>query len=137
MNSLAEGESHTPISSPTPGTHATSPNIGIGHDDDVVAVTYTHGSGDSPARQATPVEVGVSVASHEALFHEVNSLRETLGQTQRTLDAVQARLFTFETSQTRTEAQLDLLIRMQQPVARSTFAAQADPDQPGTNPDMA
>ena len=36
MGNLAEGESHTPMSSPTPGTHATSPDISIGHDDDVV-----------------------------------------------------------------------------------------------------
>ena len=56
--------------------------------------------------------VGVSAAAHEALVHEVNGLRETLGQTQRTPDAVQARLSTFGTSQTRMEVQLDLLIRM-------------------------
>ena len=36
MSSLAEGEPHTPMSSPTPGTHGTLPDTGIGHDDDVV-----------------------------------------------------------------------------------------------------
>ena len=82
--------------------------------------------------------VGVSAAAHEALVNGVNSLHETLGQTQRTLDASQALLFsTFETIQKRMEVQLDLLIRMQQPVAKPTFTAQASPDQPGTDPDTA
>ena len=76
----------------------------------------------------------MSDAAHEALVY---SLRKTLGQTQRTLNTVQARLLTFETSQIRTEVQLDLLIRMQQPVARPTSAPQAPPDQPGTDPDTA
>ena len=76
----------------------------------------------------------MSDAAHEALVH---SLRKTLGQTQRTLNTVQARLLTFETSQIRTEVQLDLLIRMQQPVARPTSAAQAPLNQPGTDPDTA
>ena len=39
MGSLVEGEFHTPMSSTTPGTHATSPNIGIVHDDDVVSLS--------------------------------------------------------------------------------------------------
>ena len=39
MGSLVEGESHTPMNSTTPGTHATSPNIGIVHDDDVVSLS--------------------------------------------------------------------------------------------------
>ena len=73
----------------------------------------------------------MSAAAHANLVHEVNSLRKTLNQTLRTLDAVQDRLSTFETSQKRMEVQLDLLVRMQQPVAMPTFAAQALPDQPG------
>ena len=80
----------------------------------------------------------MSAAAHKALVREVNSLCETLGRTQRTLDAVQAHLSTFEMSQTRMEVQLDLLIRIKHPVANPTSAAQAPPpDQPGTDPDTA
>uniref|UniRef100_M4BY86 Uncharacterized protein n=1 Tax=Hyaloperonospora arabidopsidis (strain Emoy2) TaxID=559515 RepID=M4BY86_HYAAE len=113
MGNLAEGVSRTPMGSQTQGIPATSPDTGIGHEDDVVEVPSPNGTGGSFAVQETPVAVGVSAASHEALVQEVNSLRETLGQTQRTLDAVQARLSKFETSQKRVEVQLDLLIRMQ------------------------
>ena len=95
-----------------PDTLATSPDTGIGHDDDVVEVPSPHETGGSLSRQATPVAVGVSATAHEALVHEVKSLRETLGKTQRTLDAVLPRLSTFETSQTRMEVQSNLLIRM-------------------------
>ena len=77
----------------------------------------------------------MSAAAHETLVHKVNSLRETLDQTQRTLDAEQGRLSTFETIQTRMEVQLDVLIRMQQPIAKPTSAAQAPPDKPGRDPD--
>ena len=42
MGNLAEGKSHIPMNSPTLGTHATSPNNGIGHDDDVVPVVFRH-----------------------------------------------------------------------------------------------
>ena len=125
------------MSSQTLGIPATSPDTGIGHEDDVVEVPSPNGTGGSLVGQAMPVAVSVSAAANEALVHEVNSLRETLGQTQRTLDAVQARLSKFETSQKRVEVQLDLLIRMRQPVARPTSAAQAPPDQPGTHPDTA
>uniref|UniRef100_M4BQ78 Uncharacterized protein n=1 Tax=Hyaloperonospora arabidopsidis (strain Emoy2) TaxID=559515 RepID=M4BQ78_HYAAE len=125
MGNLVEGVSHTPMCSQTQGIPATSPDTGIGHHDDVVAVPSPHGTGGSLAGQATPVAVGVSAAAHESLVHEVNSLRETLGRTQRTIDA------------TRMEVQLDLLIRMQQPVAWPTSAAQAPPDQPGTDSDTA
>ena len=104
-------------------------------------IVYTdhspHGTGDSLARQATPLTVGVLAAAHEALAHKVNSLRETLGQTQNTLDAVQACLATFETIQTRVEMKLELLIRMQQPMAKPISAVQAPPDQPETDPDPA
>uniref|UniRef100_M4C4B7 Uncharacterized protein n=1 Tax=Hyaloperonospora arabidopsidis (strain Emoy2) TaxID=559515 RepID=M4C4B7_HYAAE len=111
MGSLAGRVFRTPMSSQTQGFPATSSDTGIGHDDDVVAVLSPHGTGGSLAGQSTPAAFGVLAAAHEALVHEVNSLRETLGQTQRTLDAVQARLSTFETIQTRMEVQLDLLIR--------------------------
>ena len=114
-----------------------SPDTFTGHDDGVVAVTFPHRTGGFLARQATLVETGVLAAAHATLVHEVNSLRETLGQTQRTLGAVQALLLTFETSQTRTEMQIDLLIRMQKPVARNTFAAQTPPDQHMLDPDTA
>uniref|UniRef100_M4BQ56 Uncharacterized protein n=1 Tax=Hyaloperonospora arabidopsidis (strain Emoy2) TaxID=559515 RepID=M4BQ56_HYAAE len=56
MGSLAEGESHTPMSSPTLGTHATLPNIGIGHDDDVVSGVSPHGTGGSLDHRAASVE---------------------------------------------------------------------------------
>ena len=103
------------MSSRTQNTLDTSPDTCIVHDEDVVAVPSPHGTGGSLACKATPAEVCVSAVVHEDLVQEVNSFRETLGQTQRTHDAIQARLSTFETNQTRTEAQLDLLIRMQQP----------------------
>ena len=57
----------------------------------------------------------MSDAAHVDLVQEVNSLLKTLGQNQRTLDTVQARLLKFETNQTRMENQLDVL-RIQQPV---------------------
>ena len=66
----------------------------------------------------------VSAAEHAELVQEVNSLRETLGQTQRMNDALQDRVKALEMSQTRMEAQLDLLIRIQHPAARPTAVAQ-------------
>ena len=59
MGNLAEGESHTPRSSPIPGTHATSPDLGIGHDNDVVSGVSPHGTSGSLAHRAASVEVGV------------------------------------------------------------------------------
>ena len=135
MGYLAEGLYHTPMSSRDQGTFATSPDTGIGHDDDVVAVFSPHGTGCSLACQATPAAVGVSAAAHKELVQEVSRLRETLGQTQRTLDVLQARLSTFKTSQTRMKVQLDFLIRMQQHVAKTTSEAKATPDQTRTDPD--
>ena len=115
------------MSSQTQGIPTTSLDTGIGHDDDV-AVPSPHRTGGSLAVQAKLVAVDVSAAAHAALVHEVNSLCKNLGQTQRTLDAVKARLSTFETIQTRKEVQLDLLIQMQQPVAKPNSAAQVPPD---------
>ena len=59
MGNLAEGESPAPTSSQTQSTPATSPDTGIGHENDVVEVTSLHGTGGFLARQAMPVVVGV------------------------------------------------------------------------------
>ena len=76
------------MSSQTQGTPATSPDSVIIHNEDVVAVSSTHETEGSLARQATPMAAGVTAATHAALVHEVNGLRETLVHTQRTLDTV-------------------------------------------------
>ena len=81
--------------------------------------------------------VGVPKEEHEKVLLELNGLRETLGKTQSALDATQARVQTLESGRTRMEAQLDLLIWMQQPMARPTSAAQAPPSSRGTDPDTA
>ena len=137
MDNPAEGVSRTFMSSQTQGTPSTSPYTAIGHEDDVIVVTSQHGTGGSLAHYKTPVSAGMSAAAHADLVHEVNSLRETLKQIQRTLDAVQDRLLTFETSQKRTETLHNLLTWMKQPVARPTVGAQAPPDQPETDPESA
>ena len=80
MNNSAEGVSRNPISFQAMGTPATSPDTGICRVIDFVALTSLHGTRGSLARQAKPMAAGVSAAAHEALVHEVNSLRETLGQ---------------------------------------------------------
>uniref|UniRef100_M4BM89 Uncharacterized protein n=1 Tax=Hyaloperonospora arabidopsidis (strain Emoy2) TaxID=559515 RepID=M4BM89_HYAAE len=109
MGSLTEGESHIPMSSSTLGTLATLPGIGIGHGDDVVSGVSPRGTGGSlPHRAASSA-----------------------------LDATQARVQALESGHTRMEAQLELLIWMQQPMARPTSAAQAPPSSRGTDPDTA
>uniref|UniRef100_M4BF53 Uncharacterized protein n=1 Tax=Hyaloperonospora arabidopsidis (strain Emoy2) TaxID=559515 RepID=M4BF53_HYAAE len=133
MGNLAEGVSRTPMSSPTPGTHATSPDIGIGHDDDVVSGVSPHGTGGSLAHRAASVEVGVLKQEHEKVLLELSGLRETLGKTQSALDATQACIQALESGHTRMEAQLDLLIWMQQQMAKPTSAAQAPPSSRGTD----
>ena len=125
------------MSSPSPGTHATSPNIGIGHDDDVVSGVSPHGTGGSLAHRAVSVEVGLPEEEHEKVLLELNGLRETLGRTQTALDATQALVRALESGHTRMEAQLDRLIRMQQPMAMPTSAAQAPPSSRGMDPDTA
>uniref|UniRef100_M4B2M6 Uncharacterized protein n=1 Tax=Hyaloperonospora arabidopsidis (strain Emoy2) TaxID=559515 RepID=M4B2M6_HYAAE len=137
MNSLAEGESHTTMSSPTPGTLATLPDTDIGHDDDVVSGVSPHGTGGSLAHRPASVEVGVPKEEHEEVILELSGIRETLDKTQSALDVTQARVQALESGHTRMEAQLDLLIRMQQPMARPTSAAQAPPSSRGTDPDTA
>uniref|UniRef100_M4C5J8 Uncharacterized protein n=1 Tax=Hyaloperonospora arabidopsidis (strain Emoy2) TaxID=559515 RepID=M4C5J8_HYAAE len=137
MGNLAEGESHTPMSSPTQGTLATLPDIGIGHDDDVVPGVPPHGTGGSLTHRAASLKVGVPKEEHEKVLLELSGLGETLGKTQSALDATQARVQELESGHTRMEVQLDLLVRMQQPMARSTSAAQAPPSSRGTDPDTA
>ena len=48
---LAEGESHTPVSSPTPGTHATSPDIGIELCGNAASEASPHGAANSLSRR--------------------------------------------------------------------------------------
>ena len=100
------------MSSPTPGTRSTSPDTGIGHDDDVVSVVSPHGTGGFLAHREASVVVGVPKKKHEKVLLEVSGLRATLGNTQRSLDATQARVQALELGQTRMEAQLDLLIQI-------------------------
>ena len=77
-----------------------------------------HETGSSLAHRAVWVEVGVPKEEHAKVLLELNGLRETLGKTQSALDATQARVQALELGHTRVEAQLDLLIRIQQPMAR-------------------
>ena len=73
------------------------------------------------------VVAGVPIEDREKLVLEVNALRKTLSKTQSMLDAVQTRLQALERAQTRSEAQLDLLIRLQQSGAPPSSSAQAPP----------
>lgn len=88
MGNLAEGLSHTPMSSLTRHILAPTPDACFVHNDDVAREYPHHRAVSSLSRQATPVEVGVSVEDHKKLIPEVTLLRETLGHAQRTLDAV-------------------------------------------------
>ena len=144
--SPAEGVSHTPTSSPTLSTLATSPDTGIGHDNDVASGFSPHGTGGSLSHRAASVVGVVRSEEHEKVLLELSGLRETLGNTQSALDAMQARVQAFklgqarvqtlEMGQDRMECQLDLLIRMKQPVARPTYAAQAPLSSRKTETDM-
>ena len=58
MGNPAEGVSRTPMSSPTPGTLAASPDTGIDPDDVVVLGVAPHGTGGSLAHRAASGEVG-------------------------------------------------------------------------------
>ena len=53
-DSLAEEALHTPTSYTPLGTHATSPDTGYGHGDDVSGESSPHGTERSPAHRATP-----------------------------------------------------------------------------------
>uniref|UniRef100_A0AAV1TJX2 Uncharacterized protein n=1 Tax=Peronospora matthiolae TaxID=2874970 RepID=A0AAV1TJX2_9STRA len=112
--SLAEGVSQTSMNYQILGTLATLPDTGIGPDDDVVSVVSRHEIDDTHAHRAKSVAAGVPVEAHENVVLEVKGLQETLGKTQCMLAAMQIRLQAMEQAQTRSEAQLDLLIRLQQ-----------------------
>ncbi|CAI5742841.1 unnamed protein product [Hyaloperonospora brassicae] len=135
--SPAEGVSHTPTSSPTPGTLATLPDTGIGHDDEVAKGVAPYGTGSSLAYRAESVVVGVPKEEHEKVLRELSGLQETLGKTQSALDAMQARVQTLELALARVDGRLDLLVRMQQPNARPYYPAQAPPSSHETDPDTA
>ena len=89
MGNPAEGVSHSPTSSPPPGTRATSPDTDIGHDDDVVSGFSPHGTGGSLDHQAASVVADVPSREHEKVILELSGLRETLGKTQNALDSRQ------------------------------------------------
>uniref|UniRef100_A0AAV1T9S0 Uncharacterized protein n=1 Tax=Peronospora matthiolae TaxID=2874970 RepID=A0AAV1T9S0_9STRA len=84
------------MSSQTRDTHATSSGTGSDHAEDFVQVTALHGTGGFHAYQATPVAVSMLAESHLNLLKDVNTLRETSGQTQRALNEAQSRLATLE-----------------------------------------
>ena len=137
MGNPAEGVPQIPTSSPTPGTLATLPGTGIDPDDDVVLGVVPHGIGGSLAHRAASEVVGIPKDEHEKVLLELSGLRETLVQTHSAFDAMRARVRALELGQARMEAQLDLLIRIQQPMARPTYPAQAPPSSRGTDPDTA
>ena len=137
MGNPAEGVLQTFMSCTTLRTLSNSPDTGIDPDDVVVLGVAPHGTGGSLAHRAASEEVGKPEDELEKLRHEVSCLRETLGKTQSALDATQARLQALELGQTRMEAQLDLLVRIQRPRAMPHVAAQAPPSSRGTDPDTA
>ena len=139
---LAGEESQIPKSSPTRGNPATSPDTGIGPNDDVVEGASPRGTVDSHARRATWVEAGKMAASHHSLSqmvdeltHEVQRLRDQVNR-MGSPSSVENRLRTLENGLSRLEGQLDLLMRMQQYVAQPPLA-QAPPNLPGKGPDKA
>uniref|UniRef100_A0AAV1UC75 Uncharacterized protein n=1 Tax=Peronospora matthiolae TaxID=2874970 RepID=A0AAV1UC75_9STRA len=107
MGSLAEGVPQIPMSFQNQSTHATLPDT------------------------AKSVAAGVPVEAHEKLVLEVKGLQEALGKSQCMLDAMQSRLQAMEQAQTRSEAQLDLLIRLQQSGAVPLSSAQEPPSSHG------
>ena len=80
----------------TRNSHATSPNSGCGRGNDASREAFLYVTEGSPSHRSTPKETSVSVQAHVNLFHEVKPLRETLAQTQSTLEAVQMRLQALE-----------------------------------------
>ena len=73
MGNLAEGVYHTPINFQTQCTLATSPDTGIYHDDDVVALTSPDGTGCSLVHQAISA-AGVSAAHHADLVPSIKGV---------------------------------------------------------------
>uniref|UniRef100_A0AAV1UXM2 Uncharacterized protein n=1 Tax=Peronospora matthiolae TaxID=2874970 RepID=A0AAV1UXM2_9STRA len=137
MGSLAEGGPQIPMSFQTQGTHATLPDTGIGPDDDVVSLVSRHEIYDTHAHRAKSVAAGVPVEAHEKLVLEVKGPQEALGKSQCMLDAMQSRLQAMEQAQNRSEAQLDLLNRLQQSGAVPMSSAQAPPSSHGKDPGAA
>ena len=137
MGNPAEGVLQTFMSCTTLRTLSNSPDTGIDPDDVVVLVVAPHGTGISLAHRAASEEVGKPSDELEELCREVICLRETLGKTQIALDATQARIQALALGVTRMGAQLDLLLRIQQPMAMPHVAAQVPPSSRRTDPDMA
>ena len=79
----------------------------------------------------------LSTGAFDALKHEVQLLRESVARIEGSFEAVQNRLLTLERQQPRIEGQLYILVRMQQPVVRSPFLAQAPSNPRGKDPDKA
>uniref|UniRef100_A0AAV1UKF2 Uncharacterized protein n=1 Tax=Peronospora matthiolae TaxID=2874970 RepID=A0AAV1UKF2_9STRA len=96
-----------------------------------------HEIDDTHAHRAKSVAAGLPVEAHEKLVLEVEGLQEALGKSQCMLDAIQSRLQAMEQAQTRSEAQLDLLIRLQQSGAVPLSSAQAPPSSHGKDPGTA
>ena len=71
MGNPAEGVPQTPMSSPTPGTLATSPDTGIDPDDVVVLGVAPHGTGGSLAHRTASEGVGKPRDELEELRREV------------------------------------------------------------------
>ena len=138
-------------------SQATSPDTGIGPYDDVALEASPRETGDSLARQVMQVggeispeafdalkhevqllrESSLSTGAFDALKHEVQLLRESVARIGSSFEVVQNRLMTLERLQPRIEGQLDILVRMQQPVVRSPFLAQAPSSPRGKDPDKA
>ena len=72
MGIPAEGVSHTSTSSLTPDTLDTSPDTGIGPDDDVVSKAFPHGTGGSLGHRAASVVAGVPRKEHEKVLFELS-----------------------------------------------------------------
>uniref|UniRef100_A0AAV1V920 Uncharacterized protein n=1 Tax=Peronospora matthiolae TaxID=2874970 RepID=A0AAV1V920_9STRA len=113
MGSLAEGVPQIPMSFQTQGTHATLPDT------------------------AKSVAAGVPEEAHKKVVLEVKGLQEALGKSQCMLDAMQSRRQAMDRAQTRSETQLDLLIRLQQSGAVPLSSAQAPPSSHGKDPGTA
>ena len=139
---LAEGESQILMSSQTRDNPATSPDIGTGPNDDVVEGSSPRGTFGSPAHRATWAEAGRLTASYHGLSQTVDDLSQEVQQLCDRVDqigspsSVENRLRTLENGFSRLEGQLDILMRMQQYVARPP-SAQAPPSLLGKDPDTA
>ena len=121
----------------TRGNPSTLPDTGIDLCDDVAGVAVPRGTGGSLVHQAASVVAGVPVEDHEKLALQVKALQEALGETQSAMDAMRARIQVLERGLTRSEAHVDLLIRLQQSGSKPSASAQAPPSPPGKDPDMA